>query len=85
MRELPDGSLILGLYHEEPKKKLAFGATVKSYDGGKTWKDFAILIGERSGVDLKRRNTTSCRLTAASFWWPCASSTADMHFAESIN
>ena len=51
VRELPDHSLILGLYHEDPKKNLAFGATVKSYDGGKTWKDLAT-IGERSGVYL---------------------------------
>src|ERR1700730_9497538 len=47
VRELPDGSLILGLYHEDEKKNLAFGATVKSYDGGKTWRDLA-LIGEKS-------------------------------------
>jgi hypothetical protein len=50
-RELPDGSLILGLYHEDPRKSLAFGATVKSYDGGKTWKDLA-LIGEKEGIFL---------------------------------
>jgi hypothetical protein len=36
MRQLPDGSLILGLYCEDDKKGLAFGATVKSYDGGKS-------------------------------------------------
>jgi hypothetical protein len=38
VRELSDGSLILGLYHQA-SKDVAFGATVKSYDGGKTWKD----------------------------------------------
>jgi sialidase-1 len=48
-RQLADGSLILGLYHEHGN--VGFGATVKSYDGGKTWKDLA-LIGEKSGVYL---------------------------------
>jgi Neuraminidase (sialidase) len=51
VRQLSDGSLILGLYHEDEKKNLAFGATVKSHDGGKTWKELA-LIGEKSGVFL---------------------------------
>jgi sialidase-1 len=51
VRQLDDGSLILGLYHEDEQRGLAFGATVKSYDGGKTWKDLA-LIGEHAGVYL---------------------------------
>src|SRR5947209_3217217 len=51
VRELPDGSLILGLYHEDGTKNLAFGATVKSHDGGKSWKDLAY-IGEKAGVPL---------------------------------
>jgi hypothetical protein len=37
VRQLPDGSMILGLYCEDDKAKRTFGATVKSYDGGKTW------------------------------------------------
>src|SRR5262249_15617280 len=47
VRELPDSSLILGLYTESAKTGRAYGATIKSYDGGKTWKDLA-LIGENS-------------------------------------
>jgi sialidase-1 len=50
-RQLADGSLILGLYHEDDKKNVAFGATARSYDGGKTWKELA-LIDEKSGVRL---------------------------------
>jgi sialidase-1 len=46
VRQLSDGSLILGLYCEDEKAKKTFGATVKSYDGGKTWKDLAY-IGEK--------------------------------------
>lgn len=48
IRPLPDGSLLWPLYHEG---KTTFGATVKSYDGGKTWKDLA-LIGFGSGIYL---------------------------------
>ncbi len=78
-RELPDGSLILGLYHEDEKKNLAFGATVKSYDGGKTWKDLA-LIGEKDGVFLDAETDVlplkNGRLLAA-----LRSSKVDMHYA----
>jgi hypothetical protein len=51
VRQLPDGSLILGLYHESVDGKTAFGSTVKSRDGGKTWTDFCT-IGENCGVRL---------------------------------
>jgi hypothetical protein len=76
-RELADGSLILGLYHEDGK--LAFGATVKSYDGGKTWKDLA-LVGEKAGVYLDAEpdvmELADHKLLAA-----LRSSKTDMHFA----
>lgn len=51
IRELADGSFILGLYTENPATNRAFGATIKSYDGGRTWKDLAP-IGKRSGFYL---------------------------------
>jgi len=51
VRQLPDGSLILGLYHESLDGKTAFGSTVRSYDNGKTWMDFRT-IDENSGVRL---------------------------------
>ncbi|MBM4079887.1 MAG: DUF1080 domain-containing protein, partial [Planctomycetes bacterium] len=35
IRELPDKSLIMGIYHESGAG--AFGGTIKSYDRGKTW------------------------------------------------
>lgn len=50
-RQLADGSLILGLYHESVDGKTAFGSTIKSYDGGKTWADFQT-IGENNPVRL---------------------------------
>jgi sialidase-1 len=79
VRELPDGSLILGLYHEDSKKKLAFGATVKSYDGGKTWKDLA-LIGEEAGVFLDAE-TDVVPLKDGKLLAALRSSKVDMHYA----
>ena len=70
VRQLPDGSLILSLYHEDDNKNLAFGATVKSYDGGKTWKELA-LIGEQTGVYLDAETDVVPPRTA-SCWQPCA-------------
>jgi hypothetical protein len=79
VRELPDGSLILGLYHDDEKKNLAFGTTVKSYDGGKTWKDLA-LIGEKSGVFLDAE-TDVIPLKDGKLLAALRSSKVDMHYA----
>jgi hypothetical protein len=81
VRELPDGSLILGLYHEDGGKNLAFGATVKSYDGGRTWKDLA-LIGEESGVFLDAE-TDVVPLKDGKLLAALRSSKVDMHYAVS--
>ena len=69
IRELPDGSLILGLYHEDGPKDPAFGATVKSSDGGKTWRDLA-LIGKNAHVFLDAE-TDVVPLKSGSCWRPC--------------
>jgi sialidase-1 len=81
IRQLPDGSLILGLYHEDRKKNLAFGATVKSYDGGKTWTDLA-LIGEKSGIFLDAE-TDVVPLKDGTLLAALRSSKVDMHYAQS--
>ena len=81
VRELPDGSLILGLYHEDSKKDLAFGATVKSFDGGKTWKDLT-LIGEKAGTYLDAE-TDVVPLKGGKLLAALRSSTVDMHYAVS--
>jgi hypothetical protein len=49
IRQLPDDSLLMGLYCIADGE--ALGATMKSYDGGKTWNDLA-LIGEKAGIHL---------------------------------
>lgn len=81
VRQLPDGSLMLSLYHEDGPKNLAFGATVKSYDGGKTWKDLA-LIGETSGVFLDAE-TDVLPLRDGSLLAALRSSKVAMYFARS--
>ncbi|MBM4048479.1 MAG: exo-alpha-sialidase [Planctomycetes bacterium] len=79
IRELPDKSLIMGIYHESGA--VAFGGTIKSYDRGKTWTDLAH-IGEGSGVYLDAETDVALlsdgRLLAA-----LRSSKQDMHYAHS--
>jgi Neuraminidase (sialidase) len=81
IRQLADGSLILGLYHEDAKKNLAFGGTVKSYDAGKTWRDLA-LIGEKSGIFLDAE-TDLVPLNDGTLLAALRSSKVDMHYAQS--
>jgi hypothetical protein len=81
VRELPDGSLILGLYHEDHGKNLAFGATIKSSDGGKTWKDLA-LIGENAGVYLDAE-TDVIPLKGGRLLAALRSSKVELHFSVS--
>src|SRR5215471_16017105 len=81
VRQLPNGSLILGLYCEDDKTTRAFGASVKSYDGGKTWKDLA-LIGEKAGVHLDAE-TDVVRLKDGKLLAALRSSRVDMHYAVS--
>jgi len=81
VRQLPDGSLILGLYSEDSAKGSAFGATVKSYDGGKTWKELA-LIGDKAGVSLDAE-TDVVPLKDGKLLAALRSSRVDMHYAVS--
>jgi sialidase-1 len=79
VRQLADGSLILGLYCEDEKAKKTFGATVRSSDGGKTWKDLAY-IGEKADIYLDAESDVvplkDGKLLAA-----LRSSKVDMHYA----
>ncbi len=49
VREMPDGTRLLGVYREDGDT--AFGGVLRSTDGGKTWSD-PIPIGKGSGVRL---------------------------------
>ena len=69
VRELTDGSLILGLYRETTSRTWPLGpATIKSYDGGKTWRNCA-LIGEKAGIYLDAE-TDVVPLTDGGYWQP---------------
>ncbi|HEY1375476.1 MAG TPA: exo-alpha-sialidase [Gemmataceae bacterium] len=81
VRELADGSLIVGLYTETEKGKRAYGATVRSTDGGTTWGDLA-RIGDTSGVYLDAE-TDVVQLQDKSLLAALRSSKVDLHFANS--
>jgi hypothetical protein len=83
IRILPDGSLILGLYHENAAVKTAFGATIRSEDGGKTWKDFAT-IDENSGVRLDAE-TDILRLADGRLFAALRGDKVNMHYATSTD
>jgi peptidoglycan/xylan/chitin deacetylase (PgdA/CDA1 family) len=83
VRELPDGSLILGLYTENAKANRVFGATIRSDDGGKSWKDLA-LIGEGSGLYLDAE-TDVIRLRDGALLAALRSSKTDLYLARSTD
>ncbi|WP_176712459.1 sialidase family protein [Allomuricauda sp. CP2A] len=51
VREMPDGSWLLPVYHSEPSKKAAWGGVIPSYDKGKTWGK-VVSIGEAANLVL---------------------------------
>jgi len=81
VRELADGSLILGLYTENAKANRVCGGTIKSYDGGKSWKDLA-LIGDNSGLYLDAE-TDVVQLKNGTLLAALRSSKTDLYFANS--
>lgn len=81
VRQLADGSLILGLYCEDEKTKKTFGATVRSSDGGKDWKDLAY-IGEKADIYLDAE-TDVVPLKDGKLLAALRSSKVNMHYAVS--
>ena len=81
VRQLADGSLILGLYHESVDGKTAFGSTVKSYDGGKTWTGFRT-IDENSGIRLDAE-TDVISLKDGTLFAALRGGQVNMHFSSS--
>ncbi len=82
-RLLPDGSLILGLYHESADGSTAYGATAKSFDGGKTWKDFTT-IDENSKVRLDAE-TDVILLKDGTLYAALRGSACNMHYSLSTD
>jgi hypothetical protein len=83
VRELADGTLILGLYTETVAGKRAYGATVRSTDGGKTWTDVA-RIGDMAEMYLDAE-TDVVQLKDGTLLAALRSSKVDMHFANSAD
>lgn len=81
VRQLADGSLILGLYHETDKGDRVFGATAKSRDDGLTWGDYAP-IGDGAGVHLDAE-TDVIPLKNGNLFAALRSSRVNMHCAQS--
>jgi photosystem II stability/assembly factor-like uncharacterized protein len=79
VRELPDGSRILGVYREEGGT--AYGGVIRSMDGGKSW-SAPILIGKDSGVRLDAE-TDVVRLKDGTLYAALRGDRVNMHFATS--
>jgi sialidase-1 len=79
VRELPDGTRILGGYREEGAT--AYGGLIRSRDGGRTWSE-PIPIGKDSGVRLDAE-TDFVRLKDGTLYAALRGDRANMHFATS--
>jgi len=79
LRELPDGTRLLGVYREEGGT--AYGGVIRSTDGGKTWCE-PIPIGKGSGVRLDAE-TDVVRLKDGTLYAALRGDRVNMHFATS--
>lgn len=81
VRELRDGTRILGVYHEE--SGTAYGGVIRSMDHGKTWCE-PIPIGKGSGVRLDAE-TDFVQLKDGSLYAALRGDRVNMHFAASAD
>jgi hypothetical protein len=79
VRELPDGTRILGVYREGGET--AYGGVIRSTDGGKTWCE-PIPIGKGSGVRLDAE-TDLVLLKDGTLYAALRGDRVNMHFAAS--
>jgi sialidase-1 len=79
VRELPDGTRILGVYREEGAT--AYGGVIRSTDSGKTWCE-PIPIGQGSGVRLDAE-TDFVQLKNGFIYAALRGDRVNMHFATS--
>ncbi len=81
VRELPDGTRILGVYHEEGPT--AYGGIIRSTDGGKTW-CAPIPIGKDSGIRLDAE-TDFVLLRDGTLYAALRGGNVNMHYATSAD
>jgi sialidase-1 len=81
VRQLPDGTCILGVYHE--KWPGAWGGVVRSTDMTKTWSE-PIPIGKGAGIYLDAE-TDVIRLKDGRLYAALRSSVVNMHYATSAD
>jgi hypothetical protein len=79
VREMPDGTRLLGIYHEEGET--AYGGVLRSTDAGKTWSK-PISIGEHDGVRLDAE-TDLILLRDGSLYAALRGDRVNMHYATS--
>ncbi len=79
VRELPDGTRIQGVYHEDADT--AYGGLIRSEDGGKSW-SAPIPIGKGSGIRLDAE-TDFVRLKDGALYAALRGDRVPMHFATS--
>lgn len=81
VREMPDGTRLLGVYHEEGDT--AFGGVLRSTDAGKTWAG-PIPIGRGSGVRLDAE-TDFILLKGGTLYAALRGDRVNMHYATSTD
>lgn len=81
VRELPDGTQVLGVYHEEGNT--AYGGVLRSTDQGKTWSD-PIAIDPGSGVRLDAE-TDVVLLKNSTLYAALRSDSTNMHYSTSAD
>ena len=81
VRELKDGTWILGIYHQEPGDRIAWGGTIRSHDRGLTWSP-PVSIGESAGLQLDAE-TDVVEVGKGKLIAALRSSQGDMYFSRS--
>ncbi len=79
VRQLPDGTCVLGLYGDNPETHLNIGGSARSTDHGLTW-EAPVEMKSPPGVSLDAE-TDIIRLTDGRLYAALRSSKQDMHYA----
>ncbi|MCX7599747.1 MAG: exo-alpha-sialidase [Armatimonadetes bacterium] len=81
VRQLPDGTCLLGVYYIPPGGQVAWGGVIRSTDGGKTWSE-PVPIGDKAGLSLAAE-TDVIQLRDGRLFAALRGETVNMHYATS--